>query len=193
MLPDNETRIKILDIAEELFSARGYSAVTLRDIASAAGMRHASLYYYVPGGKEQLFVEVMERNFQRHRTGMAQAIREAGSDLQSQVHSIAHWLTSQPPLDFVRMQKADMPAISDENARRLMELAYDALRLPIVSALEQARQAGQVNLVDLNLAAMALISLILSVHSIPGLSSNEARLKIGQDLADMLLNGWLKR
>jgi AcrR family transcriptional regulator len=34
-LPNNETRIRLLDRAEELFSARGYTAVRLRDIADA--------------------------------------------------------------------------------------------------------------------------------------------------------------
>jgi len=47
-----------------LFSKRGYIRVRLRDIASAMGMKHASLYYYAPAGKQQLFIEVVERNLQ---------------------------------------------------------------------------------------------------------------------------------
>lgn len=47
-LPQNETRTRLLDAADGLFSRRGHTAVTLRDIASKVGMRHASLYYYAP-------------------------------------------------------------------------------------------------------------------------------------------------
>jgi hypothetical protein len=45
---ENETSERILDVAEALFMAHGYSAVKLRDIAETVGMRHASLYYHVP-------------------------------------------------------------------------------------------------------------------------------------------------
>jgi AcrR family transcriptional regulator len=65
----NSTHQTILDAAERLFAERGYAAVKMHDIARAVDMRHASLYYYAPAGKEQLYVEVMERNFNRHRAG----------------------------------------------------------------------------------------------------------------------------
>jgi AcrR family transcriptional regulator len=192
-VPNNETREQILAVAENLFSSRGYSSVTLRDIASAVGMKHASLYYYAPGGKEQLYVEVMERNFHKHEAGLNQAINQAGPDLREQMYAVTEWLTSQPPLDFARMSHADMPAISEKEAYRLMELAYNALRLPIVAALERAKVTGQIEIKDLNLAAMGLVSLIQSVHGIPFLDSPEARIKLGKELSDMLLFGWLKR
>ena len=111
--PNNETRQRILDAAEELFSKRGYAAVRLRDIAGAVGMRHASLYYYAPKGKQQLFVEVMERNFARHLEGLAAAISGAGDDLRAQMYAVAEWLITQPPLDFGRMQQSDMREIGE--------------------------------------------------------------------------------
>jgi len=191
--PDNETRQRILDVAEQLFSERGYAAVRLRDIATAVSMRHASLYYYVPGGKEQLFIEVMERNFDRHRVGLTDAIAGAGDDIRAQVHAVARWLVSQPPLDFTRMHQADMPAIDVEQAQRLMRVAYDALRLPIVAALEHATAAGRIEVADLDLAAMALVSLVQSVHAIPHAYRTVPLEHVGQQLADMLLDGWLKR
>jgi DNA-binding transcriptional regulator YbjK len=54
-LPDNETRRLILEAAESLFSTRGYSAVKLRDIATAVNVKHGALYYYwlngISGGR----------------------------------------------------------------------------------------------------------------------------------------------
>jgi len=191
--PDNETRRRILDVAEQLFSERGYAPVRLRDIAAAVDMRHASLYYYVPGGKEQLFVEVMERSFHRHHAGLTDAIADAGDDIRAQVHGVARWLASQPPLDFTRMQQADMPAIAPQQAERLMQVAYDALRLPIVAALERATASGQIEVSDPDLAAMALVSLVQSVHAIPSAFRMVPLEHVGRQLADMLLDGWLKR
>lgn len=191
MLPDNETRRRILDIAEELFSKRGYSAVTLRDIATAVGIKHASLYYYAPGGKEGLYVEVMERNFKRHHDGLVEAIAGAGDDLRDQIQAVAGWITSQPPMDLSRMMHADMPAIQPEHAERLMQSAYDALRLPITEALRQARE--QVSITDYDMAALALVSVLQSVHNIPAAYPNAVRQRVGVEIANMMLYGWLKR
>lgn len=189
--PDNETRRRILDVAEQLFSERGYAAVRLRDIATAVGMRHASLYYYAPAGKEQLYVDVMERNFARHQAGLTEAVAAAGSDIRAQLHGVARWLVSQPPLDFSRMQQADLPALGEEQARRLLLVAYDALRLPIVAALERAVASGQVKVRNLELAAMGLVSLVESVHAIPPAYRTVPLEQVGRELVDMLLDGWL--
>lgn len=43
------TREKILSESLELFSRRGYEAVSVRDIARAVGIREASLYNHFPG------------------------------------------------------------------------------------------------------------------------------------------------
>lgn len=192
-IPDNETRTRILDIADALFSARGYSAVRLRDIAQAVGMRHASLYYYAPGGKQQLFVEVMDRNLRRHQAGLEQALETAGPDLRAQLYAVADWLMSQPPLNLGRMGAADMLELEPNQAQHLMQLAYDAMRGPLIPALERARAAGVIDLPDLNLAAMSLVSLLESAHSIPPAYLAGHRQEIGHRLIDMLLDGWLVR
>ena len=54
------TPTRILDTAESLFSAHGYAATSVRDIASAAGLTPASLYNHFPG-KEALYQAVLTR------------------------------------------------------------------------------------------------------------------------------------
>lgn len=192
-LPNNSTRVRILDAAEALFSARGFATVTLRDIANVVGMRHASLYYYVPGGKEQLYIEVMERNFKRHRTGLEQAITSAGQDIRTQLHGVARWLVTQPPIDVTRMHQADMLALEQAQAEQLMVLAYDSLRTPIVAAINRAVAAGVIHVPEPNLAAMGLISLIESVHAIPAAYQTLPLEQVAQQLVDMLFDGWRVR
>lgn len=48
------TRQAILDAALTLFAQKGYFGTTLRDVASAVGVRESALYNYFPG-KEALF------------------------------------------------------------------------------------------------------------------------------------------
>lgn len=191
--PDNETRQRILDAAGELFTKRGYAGVKLRDIGAAVGIHHASLYYYAPGGKEQLFIEVMERTFKQHEAGMRAVIAEAGDDLRAQFRAVSRWLATQPPMDMVRMNEADMLKLDEGKSARLMQMAYDAMRMPIVEALERAGDAGVVAVQDLDAAAMALVSLAQSVHSIPKGYPMSMRLRVSEYLADLLLDGLLKR
>ncbi len=49
---------RILMRAAELFSQQGYRATRMEDIAEAAGFTKAALYYYFPGGKEQILLEL---------------------------------------------------------------------------------------------------------------------------------------
>lgn len=66
------TRQRILDAAARIFRERGYAATTLADIAEAAGLRTASLYYYF-GSKEELVEEVLRIG----TTLVFDAVREA--------------------------------------------------------------------------------------------------------------------
>jgi len=62
-----ETRNRILDAAEELFSRRDPSKVTVREIAEAAGVTHPLVHQYV-GSKPEILEAVIARGApQRHR------------------------------------------------------------------------------------------------------------------------------
>ena len=54
------TAERILDAAEALFAERGYAGATLRDVATAVGVRTPSLYNHFPN-KESLYAAVLER------------------------------------------------------------------------------------------------------------------------------------
>ena len=55
------TTAAILDAAEELFSANGFKAVTVRAIAERAGVSHALVHRYL-GSKGEVFRAVLARN-----------------------------------------------------------------------------------------------------------------------------------
>jgi len=59
MLKSDRTRQRILDTAAQEFRQRGYAGTKVNDIAFAANMRAASIYYYFES-KDQLFEEVLE-------------------------------------------------------------------------------------------------------------------------------------
>jgi AcrR family transcriptional regulator len=186
-------RERVLDAAERLFAQKGYGAVTLRDIASAVGIRHASLYHHAPGGKEELFIEVTERNLRRHHAGLLQAINQAAPDVRSRLRAIADWLLIQPPLDLVRMTNSDMPAIDPTQAERLAQLAFVSLLLPVEAMLQTAQQAGEIKHSDLGLVAGGIVGMLESLHSVPAHVLQHDRQLMAYTLIDLLLDGLKKR
>jgi AcrR family transcriptional regulator len=180
-------RERVLTAAEQLFSARGYAAVTLRDIADALGIKQASLYYHVPGGKEALFVEVMLRGMERHRAGLETALRAGGADLRDQLRAAARWLLSQPPMNFGRMMQSDMPAITADHAERLRAAANRALLAPLEAAFEAAA------VVDTRAHAVylagAFLAIIETIHGLPEAFSPTPRIEMADYLIDVLVRG----
>ncbi len=192
-LGDSDARGRVLDAAERLFAEKGYASVTLRDIAAEVGIRHTSLYHHVPGGKEELFVEVTERHLIRHRDGLARAIEGAAPGVRARLHAAADWLLSQPPMDLVRMAYSDLPRIDPGQAGRLSMLAYTSLLLPIAESLRQAQQAGEIDHHDLGMVAGGLLGMVESMYAVPDNEVKSSRQAMAHDLIDLLLRGLFPR
>lgn len=193
-------RERALHAAEELFGSRGYNAVSLKDIASVLGIRHASLYTHFPGGKEDLYVEVMERALLRHREQLLHLVQESAPPLRQQLQAIIDWLLSQPPLHMMRMMQADMHVISPASAKRLSDTVYVALFVPIEQLIEAAYQRGEVRFVNAGLVAGLLftaLEALRSMREMPGYEESAAykpcALQVqAYDVIDVLLDGIMR-
>ncbi len=69
------TRRALIDSARNLFGSRGYAAVPLDEVVSAAGVTKGALYHHFPGGKKDLMealYETVEADFtERVTAGIA--------------------------------------------------------------------------------------------------------------------------
>lgn len=70
---------QILDIAARQFRNRGYAAVSMRDIATEAGMRTPSLYYHF-AAKDDLVIAVMDRGIVVVREAVTAALAALSDD-----------------------------------------------------------------------------------------------------------------
>jgi AcrR family transcriptional regulator len=79
---DCETRQQILEAAQELFLARGYKGVSMKEIAEEVQVTSAALYYHFPGGKQDLFFSIVQMMLEDwtqralSATSQAQGLRE---------------------------------------------------------------------------------------------------------------------
>ncbi len=199
IVPDSKDRVLIA--ADRLFMERGYKAVTLRDIAKVLGIKHASLYYHAPGGKEQLFIEVTERNLKSHHAGLTASMAAAGADLRAQLYAASGWLLSQPPMDLLRMTLSDLHEIAPDEAQRLGKLVQESMLDPLNSVLDAARLRGEIAPVDSGAVAGGLLAMLEGLHAVPDLVflygespwHGKSRLHMAHYLVDVVLRGLLPR
>ena len=189
-----KTRERVLQAAQALFQQKGYQGVSIREIARAAGIREASLYYYAPGGKEQLYVEVVRRELESYRQGLTQAIRTASPTAHDQLTAVAIWLLDQPPPPLVRLFDIDRHFLSDEHAQQLLTLATQSLYAPRAHVFRNATLRGEIQGHDPVLLAGQFLA---SVHGMQ--HARMAGLVIGdtdqlaQQVVDLFMHGVAKR
>ncbi len=190
--PESDSRTRLLDSAERIFGERGYASVTMRDIADALGIRQASLYHHMPGGKEQLFIEATERNLARHRAAIVTQLEGARGDLRAQLRAVAMWLVEQPMIDISRLFRADLPAIEPANADRLNRAVYLGLFEPVQQAIEAAYERGEIRSLNGKVTAINFVVLVESLHEVT-IHTRVPLAALATDTVDMLLDGMLRR
>ncbi len=85
---DASTEEKIKATARRLFTKKGYSAVTTREIAAEAGINVALLNYYFRS-KEKLFDIVMLENLQQFVKGVVAIINNEQTSLENKIELLA--------------------------------------------------------------------------------------------------------
>ena len=80
-----QRRQRILDVAAELFAARGYHSTSVGEIAAAAGITKPVLYDHF-ASKQQLFVELME-SIRDELTSRGAAAMSADADIEARVRA----------------------------------------------------------------------------------------------------------
>ena len=121
-------RERILEAASTLMEMQGYAATGLSQILRDSDTPRGSLYYYFPGGKEELAVEAIQRKSRMAETKLRE-IMEAFSDpaeaVQALVEGIAKHMIQTDcqrggPLAIVALEVAS----TNENLRMACHNAY---------------------------------------------------------------------
>jgi TetR/AcrR family transcriptional regulator, upper aerobic nicotinate degradation pathway regulator len=146
---DAETHIR--EVALDLFSERGFSAVTTKDIADATGFNPALIYYYF-GSKEELFRKAVtlavERAFEQFRVAR-QGLKDPRSIINGwldnhikEYETIAKLIKIS--IDYAKTSKRNVRI--DDAIRRFYEDERDVLR----TALADGIKSGQFRKVNVD-------------------------------------------
>ncbi len=191
---DEDPRERVLQAAETLFNEFGYTAVTVHHIAKKLGIKAASLYYHAPGGKEELFVMVLERSLARHKKGIEDAIENSGNDVRLQCQAIISWFLSQGPLGYLRLLMSDLAGLAPETAARLRSLTDSSLIRPICKVFESAQKRGEIEVSQPELMAGSLLSMVDGIWYAANMQQTaSSKEEMAAGYVDVLLNGMRPR
>ncbi|MGO4681395.1 TetR/AcrR family transcriptional regulator [Microbacterium sp. 2MCAF23] len=141
--PSTERRVRILDVAQDLFAEHGFEAVSMRDIASAAGVSLALLTYHF-GTKDRLYREIFTRQkaVLEARVAHLRAVDPAAEDRLDLI--VAAFVEPQmqlreTPAGLAFAQLLAREATDPSSERRgIIEELYDPMARQFIAALQEA-------------------------------------------------------
>ena len=158
-----QRRQRILDVAAELFAARGYHSTSVAEIAAAAGITKPVLYDHF-ASKQQLFIELME-DIRDELTSRGAAAMHADADVETRVRAAVEAF-----FDYVEQRPAA--------ARVLLVTPRGEPELTEAAALVQAQATAA--LTDLLVAEAALL---------PGARNRRRRIELITEFLKQGLHG----
>ncbi|HLF25305.1 MAG TPA: TetR/AcrR family transcriptional regulator [Anaerolineae bacterium] len=153
----------ILDFAAKLFNQKGYTGVSIRDIAQACGMTNAALYYHFKN-KEDLYLAVVRCDHEKVMASIAEAVAPTG-DLRQRLKQLvvryADVMCGQR--QSFQTLRHDLAHMDKARAGKLFgEIRADFMR-PIQQVIETAQAAGQLVAGDSRLYARLLHGMIIAM------------------------------
>jgi AcrR family transcriptional regulator len=136
------TRKHLIDVATELFAARGYDGTSIEAVLAESGASRGSLYHHFPG-KDALFWAVLENLGPRVGEQLAEATRDAGDPVAELRVICLAWIRLACDPVIRQIVLIDAPAVI--GWQRWRELDEQGNLGVIRAALAYAAEAGRVD------------------------------------------------
>jgi AcrR family transcriptional regulator len=150
-----EARIRLK--ALELIARRGFEALTMRQLAGAAGLQAGALYHYFPD-KQTLLFSLMERHYASLPLlpeGGGHEARLRGFARQHIVHHVAQRSAS-------HVANNELRSLNRENFAAIMKMR-GAYEKKLRAILADGQAAGVFDIADLTLSTVALLAALEEV------------------------------
>jgi AcrR family transcriptional regulator len=141
---DRETRQQILDAARELFLARGYKGVSMKEVAEEVQVTSAALYYHFPGGKQELFFCIIQMMLEEWTRGALLATTQEHG-LRARLTRLTQYLLTLPIDRFSILARDIHENVLDRDTRRVaLEQLQDVFVQHVTDLFQQAIDAGEI-------------------------------------------------
>ncbi len=160
-------RERLLQYAETLFAERGYSAVSIRDIAQATGLSHGAIYHHF-NGKEDLYCQMIEDVVMRSTEALRLVAEDHGNEsTRDRVERLckAYVEFSDQKRGLLERLMRDLGQLKDERARDLIPRAMKALVDVFEEVLADGVARHDIRDDGTRIAAEALLGMINALFS----------------------------
>jgi|SRR5579859_2260726 len=142
---DRATRQQILEAARELFLARGYKGVSMKEVAEEVQVTSAALYYHFPGGKQDLFFSIVQMMLEDWTRGALQATAQ-GQSLQERLIGLTRYLLTLPIDRFSILARDIHENMLDRETQRVtLEELQNVFVQHVSDLFQQAIDAGEIS------------------------------------------------
>lgn len=150
-------RVRILQVARAAFVERGYAAVSMQEIADAAGLTKAAIYYHFRD-KQELFEAVVVAEMERLYQGLAEQLA-LGPPLRSQLERIVAFALGVGRGDRTRLiEDAHRYCVKEQMLTLKEQIATPFSLLRDAFAAAQAR--GEIGDCNLDLVLALFVSMV---------------------------------
>jgi TetR/AcrR family transcriptional regulator len=193
MRPANpHNKVQILAKTIPLFASRGFSGVSIRDVARQAGMTPAALYHHFPD-KQDLYRQALKQAFSDRGSRLTAVLKSEDTCEQRLTKFIAHLCEdmAEDP-DFLPLVQREM---LDGNQERLKALAEDVLGDLFVTIAELIREfspGSDPHMVAISMVGMVMFhveSRTLRMHLPGGEMKHNQPEVFARHITDLLLHG----
>src|SRR5260370_5069707 len=140
---DQQTWRQILTAAKDLFSAKGYKGVYMKEIADAVQVTHGALYYHFPKGKEDLFTKMIQTLFVEEGVAGIDQILGTTQNLRERLTLFTTSLLTLPIDEHFTMLLRDAREhIKDPENQRIILSLRDRLKQQAMVLFRAAPDAG---------------------------------------------------
>jgi TetR/AcrR family transcriptional regulator, cholesterol catabolism regulator len=167
---DQETRRRILTKAAELFLAKGYKGVSMKELAEAVEVTSAALYYHFPKGKEDLFTTMILTLFVEEGVAGIDQSLAAIQDVRERLTLLTAALLSLPLDERLSMLLRDAREhLKDPEHKQVILSLLDRIRQQVTSLFQAAHNAGAIR-PDLPVNALVglYMGMLREAKSLPG-------------------------
>lgn len=181
------TRQRILSVATEMFSQRGYSACPVAEIVAGAGVTKPVLYYYF-GSKEGLFRAILEEARKRQEELLEKAVARQGPVVGRvmELFREIYWEVTQRPHLFRLLHHLAFSAWDEAAPRFDLESFPRRMKETLAAMAHEGMEKGELarsDPSDVALLLLAVLSLCIDLDQCYPHSADPRRMERLLDLA----------
>jgi AcrR family transcriptional regulator len=167
---DQETRQQIVTKAAELFLAKGYKGVSMKELAESVEVTSAALYYHFPKGKEELFTTMIQTVFVDEGVAGIDQTLAATQDVRERLTLLTAALISLPLDERLSLLVRDAREhLKDPGHQQVILSLLDRIRQQVTSLFQAAHEAGAIRPdLPVNTLVGLYMGMLREAKSLPG-------------------------